>query len=227
MENRRCRNSSGDKFSFPTFPVQDKEFEFDHSGCATPGSPNSPADHLFFNGRLLPHAFPLQHNITPYGTFSRSTSRTSSISSSRNSLMSSRSNSTSSLSSSCSSARTSTSDQASERKLVPLNEGKVALKTTFTRERYEADKPVLINPQYGWQFVAPVPVLTHQVSRRKKAEARVQQESKAKKRADGKTGAKAGLCRRFFRSFVSTCKECHAMEPAKIDRVLQGKIELQ
>ncbi|CAI9784222.1 unnamed protein product [Fraxinus pennsylvanica] len=121
------------------------EFEF---GCVTkPGPPNSPADHLFFNGKLLPHVFPLNRPANNF-SYSRSTS-------SKDSLMSSCSNSTDSRSSSCSSARTSTSE-ASERKILS------------TRGKVPGKKPVL-NPQYNycssqrWQFIRPSPVLMHQV----------------------------------------------------------------
>jgi hypothetical protein len=140
MENRRKRSGSGEIFSFPSTPTpdQDSDFEF---GSITPDSPstdpykNSPADHLFFNGRLLPHAFPVQTpNIITIDN-SRSTSRTSSISS-KDSLRSSRSNSTNSRSSSCSSGRTSSSDN-SERKL--LFQSKLSSTTTGIRDRYQGN----------------------------------------------------------------------------------------
>ncbi|KAF4367164.1 hypothetical protein F8388_006472 [Cannabis sativa] len=69
METRRKQSISGDGFSFPSTPEPDNnhhsrgsssDFEF---GSITPDSPysddpskNSPADHLFFNGKLLPHS---------------------------------------------------------------------------------------------------------------------------------------------------------------------------
>nr|GMC76652.1 probable membrane-associated kinase regulator 1 [Ipomoea batatas] len=83
METRRRNSNSGDKFSFPIImPVheqQDGEFEF---GCVStsPGSPNSPADRLFFNGKLLPHDFPCPPPASGF-SYSRSTSRASSVSS--------------------------------------------------------------------------------------------------------------------------------------------------
>ncbi|KAA8526816.1 hypothetical protein F0562_008955 [Nyssa sinensis] len=222
METRRRKNSSGDKFSFPTLPIHDQESEFEF-GCVTPGSPNSPADHLFFNGRLLPHAFPSQP-ANAMRSYSRSASRRSSVSS-KDSLVSSRSNSTNS-SSSCSSARTSVSD-ASERK--PLSNGKTGSRTTVSREIYQANKPVLI-PQYGssqrWQFITPAPVLKHQVSHQKKAEIMALEELRLKNQAKDKARKRSGLCRRFFRSFVSACKECHAIQPSKRNDVLQGNMEL-
>ncbi|KAK9265762.1 hypothetical protein L1049_000077 [Liquidambar formosana] len=224
MENGRRKKSSSE-FSFPGTPNQDQDNEFEF-GCVTPGSPfndpnkNSPADHLFFNGRLLPHAFPIQ--TTNFGSdYLRLTSRTSSVGS-KDSLMSSRSNSTSSRSSSCSSARTSSSDN-SERKL--LYSSKVAGKNTpIAREGYQVNRLVLSQP-YGsskrWHFITPAPVLNPEVSRRKKAEIVVRKESKSKKQADKRTGAGSGFGRRFFWLFLSACKECHAIEPSAKDDVLR------
>ncbi|CAL5405886.1 unnamed protein product [Camellia sinensis] len=206
METPRRKNSSGDKFSFPNIlPIQtqDSEFEF---GSITPSSPNSPADHLFFNGRLLPHAFPFQPTTTAgAGAYTRSTSRTGSVSS-KDSLMSSRSNSSNSRSSSCStSARTSTSEASDMRR--PLNRAKSANKTSCTRDKCQA----VLNQQYGssqrWQFITPVPVLNRQVSRR--------QSKKGEKKGDNGSGERAGFGRRFLRWFMSACKECHAIEPSK------------
>ncbi|XP_052179233.1 uncharacterized protein LOC127792664 [Diospyros lotus] len=210
METRRVKTSSGDNFTFPSTPTQnpddDPEFEF---GSVTPTSPNSPADHLFFNGRLLPHAFPLQPTNGAGAFYSRSTSRTSSVGS-KDSLMSSRSNSTNSRSSSCSaSARTSTSTDASERR-SPLSQAKLASKT----QKHQA--AVLVQQYYGysqrWQFIAPAPGLCRQASRRKKAEVSVKE---GKDQLAG--GESGGFCWRFFRSLVSACKECHAIEPSNME----------
>lgn len=138
MESRRKRSGSGDIFSFPSTPTPDQDSDGFEFGSITPDSPstdpykNSPADHLFFNGRLLPHSFPIQPpNISVDN--SRTTSRTSSISS-KDSLRSSRSNSTNSRSSSCSSGRTSSSDN-SERKL--LYQSKFSSTTPGVRDRYQ------------------------------------------------------------------------------------------
>ncbi|MFQ6650570.1 hypothetical protein Gotur_022724 [Gossypium turneri] len=168
MENRRKRSSSGD---------QDSDFEF---GCYTrPDSPSldpyktSPADHLFFNGRLLPHAFPLQLSPTTTTTMgsadngSRSTSRTSSINS-KHSLMSSRSNSSNSRNSTCSSARTSSSD-SSERRLL--------YHSRIRGCENKASKLVsgqLYGDPHRWQYITAVPILKREVSRRKHAEAKKQ-----------------------------------------------------
>lgn len=215
MENHRRKSSSGDKFSFPIIQIQDHDFEF---GCVTPGSPNSPADRLFFNGKLLPHSFPCQpaNNII---SFSRSTSRTSSVSS-KDSLMSSRSNSTnSSRSSSCNSARTSTSEAIGSTKLTS-NEAKVTSKNPLEKDWYQATKKPVLSPHYGssqrWQFIAPAPpLIKHQVSRSRKAK-RVErgQEFKSKKQSKDCAIARTWFGMKFFGAVVSTCKECHAIKPS-------------
>ncbi|CAI9773506.1 unnamed protein product [Fraxinus pennsylvanica] len=169
------------------------EFEFE---CVTPKTPDSPADHLFLNGRLLPHVFPLQSENS--FIYSRSTS-------SKNSLMSSRSNSTNSRRSNCSSARTSTSE-ASERE-VP-NGAKIPSKLPANTAAFTLP--------YGssrrWQFIAPAPVLMHQGSRSRKAADSVER-PKSKSRKQGKNGSDLGgwFGRRALRYFVSSCKECHAI----------------
>ncbi|KAI3457437.1 hypothetical protein Pfo_014100 [Paulownia fortunei] len=214
MENHRRKNSSsGDKFSFPvvipTGPDNIDQFEF---GCVTtPGSPNSPADHLFLNGKLLPHVFPTQ---TPNSfSYSRSTSRTSSISS-KDSLTSSRSNSTNSRSSNCSSARTSTSEAASERRLSS-NDGNVPGRMSVRKDR---NKPVLGSQyQYGssqrWQLIAAAPVLKHQGSRSRKVEILERKGSKKSRPIDeDPDGPKSWFGRKILKSFVSACKECHAIQ---------------
>ncbi|XP_022878659.1 uncharacterized protein LOC111396459 [Olea europaea var. sylvestris] len=203
MENRRRKNSSGDKFSFPIIAVRDSdpdEFEF---GCVTkPGSPNS--DRLFFNGKLLPHVFPLNHPANNF-SYSRSTSRTSSISS-KDSLMSSRSNSTNSRSSNCSSARTSTSE-TSERKILS------------TGGKFPGKKPAL-NPQYKysssqrWQFIAPAPAFMHQDSRSRSRSVKVESKllKSRKMEKDTTDHEKSWIGKKVLRSFVSACKKCHAIE---------------
>ncbi|KAG8386342.1 hypothetical protein BUALT_Bualt03G0138900 [Buddleja alternifolia] len=229
MENpRRKHSSSGDKFSFPITIKHSDQFEF---GCVTtPGSPNSPADHLFFNGKLLPHVFPTQttsHNFS----CSRSTSRTSSISSSKDSLMSSRSNSTNSRSSNCSSARTSTSDQASERKTASFD-GNIPARTSVRKER---NRPGLGSQyQYGssqrWQLMAAAPVLKHQGSRSRKIDHVL--DRKGSKKSSGVdidencNDGKLWFGKRILKSFVSACKECHAIETSNVDTVSPRSLEM-
>ncbi|XP_057461798.1 probable membrane-associated kinase regulator 1 [Actinidia eriantha] len=199
MENNpRRKNSFGDKFSFPIQVNQDFEF-----GCLTPGSPNSPADHLFFNGRLLPHAFPFQ-------PVTRSASRTSSTGRSKDSLLSSRSNS---RSSSCSnSARTSTSTDSTGRRSVLLHHHPKQLVTS------EKKQAVLVG-QYGgsqrWQFITVAPTMSHQVSRRRKAEIPM-------KKAGDQSCESSWFGRRFLSWFVGACKECHAIRPSTKDGVARG-----
>ena len=216
MESRRQHKSSDDIFSFPK-QGQDSEFEF---GCVTPDLPSSkssPADHLFCNGKLLPHVFPLGP-ASPRPDFARANSRTSSISS-RDSLFWSRSNSTSSRSSSCNSARTSSSDNSERMRGWTSMQAKAVSKTAITREGYLANRPVLAQP-YGnsqrWQFITPAPVLSREPSHRRRAGAAVQDDQLRKKTvAVEKRRAKPGIGWRFFRSFMSACRECHAMEPSR------------
>ncbi|XP_008226484.1 PREDICTED: uncharacterized protein LOC103326056 [Prunus mume] len=231
MENCRQKSTSGDTFSFPSTPIheQDSDFEF---GCFTPDSASStdpckdsPADHLFFNGRLLPHAFPFQpisNGFMGVDSNSRRTSRTSSISS-KDSLMSSRSNSTNSRSSSCSSsARTSSSDN-SERKLVHQNK----LGSRASSDRYKGNRANNLGggQVYGssqrWQFITAVPVpasLSRDNSRKK---AKMDQLEGKEKPIKGKRKVRVktvvvprSFGRRFFRWLVWTCRKCHAMEPS-------------
>ncbi|CAH1444553.1 unnamed protein product [Lactuca virosa] len=203
MEDHRRQkpNSTVDIFTFPAMP-RDMESE------------SELADQLFSNGKLLLHAFPVQPTncIIPRSMI---LSRTSSISS-KGSLMSSRSNSTNSRSSSsnssCSSARTSTSEGSSRRKLQTIDQSRsVAIKTTNTGTRFpkkDCQTRYYCNG-YGnsqrWQFMAPVPVLNRRNSLKKR--------KGGKGKRDG--GVRKGFCRRFFGWLVSTCQECHAIEPSK------------
>ncbi|OIT00372.1 hypothetical protein A4A49_35238 [Nicotiana attenuata] len=220
MENRRRKNSSGDKFSFPIImPVQEgQELEFEFSGSASPGSPKSPADHLFFNGKLLPHYFPCQpaSNISSPISFSRSTSRTSSVSS-KDSLLSSRSNSTNSRSSCSSSARTSISE-TSERKLIGQRK-----QTAFTMN---SSSNLHTGVSQKLQFiVTPAPVMKkkrHVVvsGSMKESTTKGRKEFKSRKQSkkNGKRKIRFWFFPSFFRKFISACKECHAMEPTRKER---------
>ncbi|KAJ4726346.1 Membrane-associated kinase regulator [Melia azedarach] len=224
MENRRKMSCSGEIFSFPNTPNQEQDSDFEF-GCLTPDSPsqdpsrNSPADHLFFNGKLLPHSFPCQQPPTAASIIDniyRATSRTSSVSS-KDSLMSSRSNSTNSRSSSCSSARTSSSDN-SERKLLYYN--RAAYKTTTASKMVTAQ---LYGSSQRWQYLTPVPALKRDVSQRKNCGVLLKEELRSKSQREKKKNSErtTGTCRRFFMSFLFACRECHAMEPSTKDDVLQ------
>ncbi|KAK8622709.1 hypothetical protein V6N13_117613 [Hibiscus sabdariffa] len=218
METRRKRSSSGEIFSFLSTPNEelDSEFEF---GCFTPESPSqdpyrtSPADRIFFNGKLLPHAFPLPSatHVVAGGSSSHGTSRTSSINS-KDSLMSSRSNSTNSRSSTCSSARTSSSDN-SERRL--LYHGKIhacnRASKTVTAQLY--------GDSQRRQYITAVPVLKREVSRRKNCGVARKDALRGKKQGDhhqekSATKGRSEPCLRFSRLFLLACRECHAMEPS-------------
>ncbi|KAE8680132.1 hypothetical protein F3Y22_tig00111392pilonHSYRG00331 [Hibiscus syriacus] len=220
METLRKRSSSGEIFSFPITQNEelDSEFEF---GCFTPDSPSqdlyrtSPADHLFCNGRLLPHAFPLPPAATTAvvasGRSSRETSRTSSINS-KDSLMSSRSNSTNSRSS-CSSARTSSSDN-SERRLLCHS------KIHACNKASKMVTAQLYGDAQRWQYITAVPVLKREASRRKNSGVERKDALRGKKQGDHQqqrtaTKGRSEPCLRFFSLFLLACRECHAMEPSK------------
>lgn len=206
---RHKANSTGDIF---TFPAMSPDIKFE----------SELADQLFFNGKFLLHDFPVKPTNFNMPR-SMILSRTSSISS-KSSLMSSRSNSTNSRTSSnsnstsnssCTSARTSTSEASYQKKLTTINQGKsLATKTTKTNNRFpnkESQRQNYCNNKYGhsqrWQFIAPTPVV-------------LSPRNSLKKRKVGKKGkrdcvVRKGICRRFLGWLVSTCQECHAIEPSK------------
>ncbi|PIN15737.1 hypothetical protein CDL12_11633 [Handroanthus impetiginosus] len=215
MENRRRKtSSSGDKFSFPvTIPLAAEDSDqFEFGFVTAPGSPNSPADHLFYNGKLLPHVFPIQTTNNCNLSYSRSTSRTSS----KDSLMSSRSNSTNSRSSNCSSARTSYSEASSERRISSADRNILPGRPSTGRK--ERNRPVL-SSQYQWQLIAAAPVLKHQGSKARKVE-----RNGSNKKSGEET--KPSFGKRILKSFVSTCKECHAIKTSSAEGSSPRSLEL-
>ena len=245
METRRKKSNSGDAFSFPSTPIHENhhrhnsssDFEF---GCITPDSPstdpckNSPADDLFFNGRLLPHVFPFRPTAKNGVVLEnyRVTSRTNSISS-KDSLMSSRSNSTNSRSSSCSSsARTSSSDNSERRLFYPQTT------SVMGRDNHRGSKGVsaqVYGSSQRWQFMAPVPALSRETSLRRRKAAELlgnnhdhqERRSLPKKKERTAVVRRLRFGRRLFRWFLTACKECHAIEPSKKDKVLRPNVKLQ
>ncbi|KAL1537765.1 hypothetical protein AAHA92_30249 [Salvia divinorum] len=202
------RVPSGDKFSFPV--ISQDEFEF--GSVASPASPNSPADRLFANGKLLPHAFPVQAASAFSYSYSRSTSRASSKDYS--SLMSSRSNSTNSRTSTStsSSARTSTSEASERRPLRARDHYYGGAGAAAGRRERAVRSPVVMSCQYQygasrrWQLIAAAPALKQRGS--PSSGARRASESAAV--ADRK-GAKKSKSN-WFKRFVSACQECHAIK---------------
>ncbi|XP_035844346.1 uncharacterized protein LOC110896516 [Helianthus annuus] len=176
---------------------------------------NSPPAESQFHGRYIHLPF----HVTRFEVrirVSRSVilQRTSSISS-KGSLMSSRSNSSNSSSnsnSSCSSARTSTSEASPRKKLSTTNQARsVAVKSSNISHRFPNKEWQARNycDKYGhsqrWQFISPVPVLNRRNSTKKRKGRKGKRERDVRK----------GVCRRFFGWLVSTCQECHAIEPSK------------
>lgn len=196
--HRHKKSSSGENF---TFPAMSPDIQID----------TELADHLFSNGKFLLHTFPLKPAALTTCTFSRTCSVNSSNSTnSKDSLVSSRSTSTnsrsSSSSSSCSSARTSTSDSSLAR--VPIKNIVFSGNGPRSPVHYGNN---YYPPVQRWQFMAPAPVLNRRASLRRKGEYEKRKESSEKR----KCYKRKGYCRMFFRWIVSTCKECHAMEPSK------------
>lgn len=201
ISRRQKAHSTGDMFTFPAMS-HDKEFE------------SELADQLFSNGKFLLHDFPAQPaNFTI--PRSMMLSRTSSgISSSNGSLLSSRSNSSNSRNSSntnsssnsrSSSARTSTSENSSRRKLASINQARsVAIKIP-NKECHARNYCNNYGHSQRWQFIAPVPVLNRRNSLKKRKGGKGKREG----------GVRKGICRRFFGWIVTTCQECHAIEPTK------------
>ncbi|GAA0163558.1 hypothetical protein LIER_43655 [Lithospermum erythrorhizon] len=208
-------------------------FEFSINFCsnssvATPGSPSSPADHFFLNGKLLPHSFPSgeknsnNNNLYYYrAIYSRSTSRTSSVSS-KDSFYSSRSNSTSTYSSS----RTSTSENPEQvSKLTNQQQGinKLTGKSTGDDkwQRYTENPLVSLNyrcrslTSQRWQFITAVPVGFF-CSRKKHNKNGAQSKRTKSKKQDNKGGTNSGTWfgLRFFMSFISACMKCHSFKPS-------------
>lgn len=241
MENLHRKNLSGEAFSFPSTPSPSHEyhnhqkhnsnFEF---GCITPDSPtinqDSPADRLFFNGKLLPHSFPfhpISNNIYINNIVmdnSRTTSRTSSISS-KDSFMSSRSNSTNSRSS------TSSSDN-STRNLLHQRRPRIVGNKSCTSN--------VASKVYGssqrWQIVTPLPYLSRETSRRNrsgKENVNVINEKVIRKKKQVRVGKKIVMVKpirlglRFLKWFMSSCRECHAIEPSRKGKVKPGNVKVQ
>ncbi|XP_042506508.1 uncharacterized protein LOC122082799 [Macadamia integrifolia] len=241
-------SDSGDNFSSISLASQDQEsssptdddsqhfqesdFEF---GCVPPSSPtndlnkSSPADVLFFNGRLLPHAFPSESSVKNNigrinGHRSHVSSRTSSISSSKDSLLSSRSNS---RSSSCSSTGRTSSCENIEKRLLGSSEqpsdDQIATRRVPITRNQMSNRSIRLQSQVSnqrWQFIAPAPILTPTTSippRRKRGEILVPEELRSKKQVKNNKNKRSStwFVPRFFRSFMSTCRACHALEPSK------------
>ncbi|XP_047335484.1 uncharacterized protein LOC124939010 [Impatiens glandulifera] len=214
---RRDNNISGDNFSFPIIQIHaggnrsEPEFEFGNAGN-TPHSPKSPADHLFSNGKLLPHSFPaFQPSV---GTqFAGIYGRNSSVSS-RDSMTSSRSNSTSSNRSSTSvSARNSVSStDSTEIRRSLRNDRKKMMMMRNDLDLFHNNNNNRCSQSQRWQFIAPMPAVGRQGSGRRKED--VAAATKATTKAAAATATekqKVGMGKRILKSIVNACKDCHAM----------------
>ncbi|KAL0900045.1 hypothetical protein Bca101_084006 [Brassica carinata] len=195
------------------------EFEF---GSLTPSSPsqdsfteNSPADHLFFNGRLLPHVFQAPNNNTRW-SISRTTNEHISRSNSTNSRSSFGSSSNSS-STSNHSPRTSSfngnnnttinvkpptsiyGENVNTTKIKTVETVKASLYRSYSSQR--------------WQYITPAPVKRSggiRVGGRKKNKKAARIRKKAEGRRRGSRVMK--WWRRILTAAIFACRECHALE---------------
>ncbi|VVA97701.1 unnamed protein product [Arabis nemorensis] len=207
------------------------EFEF---GSLTPSSPsqdscteNSPADHLFFNGRLLPHVFPAASNNTIKRSISLTTSEYTSRSNSTNSRSSICSNSSSASYSPRTSSCTGTNNNYS-----PINHKPLGLKPPVSRsgktvnpinkssyslpqcKRKKATEMVRVclyrsYSSQRWQYIIPAPVKRKggiRVGGRKKAAARM------RKKAEEIRGNRVmKWWRGILMAAIFACRKCHAL----------------
>ncbi|XP_010487344.1 PREDICTED: uncharacterized protein LOC104765349 [Camelina sativa] len=194
------------------------EFEF---GSLTPSSPpqdsfneNSPADHLFFNGRLLPHAFPAASSIYTKRSIS-----------SRSNSTNSRSTFGSNSSSTSHSPRMSSGNVGSNNNNSPITHNKpLDIKPpnnrcgkTVNSTRRKATEIVTASlyrsySSQRWQYITPVPVKMSggiRVGGRKKKVVRVR-----KKTEESRGSRVMKLWRRILMAAIFACRECHALEGA-------------
>ncbi|CAN8259279.1 unnamed protein product [Cochlearia groenlandica] len=202
------------------------DFEF---GSLTPSSPskqdsfteNSPADHFFFNGRLLPHSFPTtaSNMNSKRSSISRTTSEYTSRSNSTNSL--------SNISSTSCSPRTSNvnnyNNNAINHKPLGLKQqvstrGKT-VNTTMKGKSTEVVTSTLYRSYSSqrWQYITPIPVKRSggvRVGNTKKKAARMKKKKKKKKAEERSGSGVMKWWRRILMAAIFFCKECHALEGA-------------
>lgn len=184
----------------------DHDLEFKFCNVMEPGvSQDSLADHLFSNGRLVPHDFPCSSSKA-LNLASRSTSWGSSRDCSEFS--------SSSQSDSCSSSQSSSSSSNSS---VPSTSNAISERRDLIQARRPRSGAIkrVSTSEHGsrkWQFIAATPVLngnvlhkSGKVNERNRAEFADQKVSKKEDKSNGRW-------RKFFCFFVSACNEFHAIE---------------
>ncbi|KAL0743581.1 hypothetical protein Bca4012_085094 [Brassica carinata] len=200
---------------------QPPEFEF---GSLTPSSPsqdleNSPADHLFFNGRLLPHVFLVPNNNTKW-SISRTTSEYASRSNSTNSRTSfgSNSSSTSNYSPRTSSFNgnnnTTINHRSLDSKPPPSMYGETVNTTKIKAVEMVKASLYMSYSSQRWQYITPAPVKRSggiRVGGRKKNK----KAARIRKKVEGRRGSRVmRWWRRILMAALFVCRECHALEGA-------------
>ncbi|KAL5972543.1 hypothetical protein ACLOJK_039347 [Asimina triloba] len=200
-ELSKAHDWDDDAFSFEATETPQGKAMMGEEGPLTPS--DSPADFLFANGHLLPHAF-----RPPPDSFRKSISKDSlTCSSSKGSSSSSRSNSTGGNSRLDIDSKSSSDDAE---KAVPP--GKPVIKHVRFRSRDD------IAPSLPrWHFMlSPGRESSAELSpRRRMADGKERQDRRGRNpthtnQSSGNSSAGCGI----FRSFVSACRECHALEPS-------------
>ncbi|KFK35742.1 hypothetical protein AALP_AA4G030700 [Arabis alpina] len=247
MEDDRINTPNSGETKPEILSLPSSEFEF---GSLTPSSPSqdpfldhSPADHLFLNGRLLPHSFP---------TSTRSVSRTTSENTFRSNSTSSRSSDSSSPTSYTTTPRTSTcnvfkitssrtnitcfgprsekimsqrSGTFSHNLQKPTtNNGKISYLPTQCKRKNKATE-IVTAQLYGsysrrWQHITPVFQREGSVKSSNggfKVGGRKKKTVRRKKKVEERRGSKfMKWWKSIFKAVVLACRECHAMEPQRL-----------
>ncbi|CAI0408425.1 unnamed protein product [Linum tenue] len=197
-----------DEFEFGRFPPDSP------TGQSTDQS-SSPADHLFSNGRLLPHSFPLPmlvHNnkkeffLSPPSDLSLLSSRSNSVSSSSSSVTTARS-----------SLSTSSSSSSSDHNRRLVSSSKLAGRKQSTITSTPVASKVVMAQLYGdssqrWQHL--VPPLRSRSGRVVGKGGKSPPARKKKQPAGSSGGGGDGFCRKLLRWLLVACRECHALEPS-------------
>ncbi|XP_058085879.1 uncharacterized protein LOC131232996 [Magnolia sinica] len=192
-----------DTFSFAALAVQDKPTDEQALDQGTAANTDSPADFLFANGQLLPHAFPVlsdssRKSISKESLTSSSSKGSSTTSRSSSTSMNSRQNSNS-------------NGSDSERVVASPTSGPVIKHVRFRSFDAAAAK------HSKGQLVTGVPSgrkSTAEVSRRKKVNAMEQKDRRKRQMTKNQASGNSSAGRGIFQSFMSACRECHALEPS-------------
>ena len=93
---------------------------------------------------------------------------------------------------------------------------------------YTAQGSSVYGSSQRWQFITPAPVLGPSLSRRRRGGSAELRLSPKKKNMSNVSDERLGFCQRVLRSFVKSCKACHAMEGAAVeDDDFESQLEIK